>query len=105
VGVGIEPVQVAERRHRRVGVPVAAGWPVENRHLSSSDNEPEELSGALMDQCSRHDIPPAVWALLTEQRGHDLRVELDARQKPSAHLAAGLGHSLSGNPLKTVEPH
>ena len=38
--------------------------------------EPEESSGALMDQCSRHDIPPAVRALLTEQRGHDLEVEL-----------------------------
>jgi hypothetical protein len=30
--------------------------------------EPEETSGELMDQCSRHDIPPAVPELLTTNR-------------------------------------
>lgn len=32
-------------------------------------DEPEETSGALMDQCSKHAIPPAVPVLLAGQRG------------------------------------
>jgi len=31
-----------------------------------------------MDQCSRHDIPPAIRGDLTDQQGHDLTVELGA---------------------------
>jgi hypothetical protein len=31
-----------------------------------------------MDQCSRHDIPPAIRGDLTNQQGHDLEVELEA---------------------------
>jgi hypothetical protein len=31
-----------------------------------------------MDQCSRHDIPPAVRGDLTDQQGHDLDVGLEA---------------------------
>ena len=31
-----------------------------------------------MDQCSRHDIPPAVRGDLTDQQGHDLTVGLKA---------------------------
>ena len=34
-------------------------------------------SRPLMDQCSRHDIPPAVW-LLTNRRGHALALALAA---------------------------
>ena len=32
-----------------------------------------------MDQCSRHDIPPAVRGDLTDQQGHDLTLGLKAR--------------------------
>jgi len=38
------------------------------QHLSSSLDEPEEVRGDLMVQCSRHDTPPAVF-LLTARRG------------------------------------
>jgi hypothetical protein len=31
-----------------------------------------------MDQCSRHDIPPAVRGDLTDQQGHNLELELEA---------------------------
>jgi len=31
-----------------------------------------------MDQCSRHDIPPAVRGDLTDQTGHDLVLGLEA---------------------------
>ena len=31
-----------------------------------------------MDQCSRHDIPPAVRGDLTDQQGHDLGLGLNA---------------------------
>jgi hypothetical protein len=37
-------------------------------HLSSSLDEPEEVRGDLMVQCSWHDTPPAVF-LLTARRG------------------------------------
>jgi len=31
-----------------------------------------------MDQCSGHDIPPAVRGVLTDQQGHALQLELEA---------------------------
>jgi hypothetical protein len=34
-----------------------------------------------MDQCSRHDIPPAVRGDLTDQPGHDLDLGLEARER------------------------
>jgi len=39
---------------------------------------PEECSGDLMDQCSRHDTPTAV-SLLTDRPGHDLTLGLKVR--------------------------
>jgi hypothetical protein len=36
---------------------------------------PEESCGVLMDQCSGHDIPPAI-GLLADRKGHDLEVRL-----------------------------
>ena len=41
-------------------------------------HEPKEKRGDLMNQCSRHDTPPAV-ILLTSLPGHDLTLELEAR--------------------------
>ena len=41
--------------------------------------KPEDPSGHLIDQCSQHDIPPAVEGDLTDQQGHDLDVRLKAR--------------------------
>src|ERR1700735_5552256 len=49
--------------------------PLHRRSLSLS---PEDSSSFLMDQCSRHDIPPAVRGDLTDQQGHDLTLELKA---------------------------
>ncbi len=40
-----------------------------------------------MDQCSRHDIPPAVDPL-TDRRGHDLGLELLGSAHSSAHPPA-----------------
>jgi hypothetical protein len=42
---------------------------------------PEDSSSFLMDQCSRHDIPPAVRGDLTDQQGHDLVIELEAQAR------------------------
>src|ERR1019366_413619 len=50
--------------------------------------EPEGSSSFLMDQCSRHDIPPAVRGDLTDQQGHDLALGLKALGRTSAHLQA-----------------
>jgi hypothetical protein len=41
---------------------------------------PEEFSGDLMNQCSRHDTPTAV-SLLTDQSGHVLGIGLKARDQ------------------------
>ena len=46
--------------------------------LSTSSLSPEERSGDLMDQCSRHDTPTAV-RLLTDRSGHDLTLGLKVR--------------------------
>jgi hypothetical protein len=43
------------------------------------NHEPEDSSSSLMDQCSGHDIPPAVRGDLTSQQGHDLTLGLKAR--------------------------
>jgi hypothetical protein len=37
---------------------------------------PEESCGVLMDQCSGHDIPPAI-GLLADRKGHDLELEFE----------------------------
>jgi hypothetical protein len=41
--------------------------------------EPRGDGGDLMDQCSKHDTPPAFSAVLTNRSGHVLRLELDAQ--------------------------
>jgi hypothetical protein len=41
-----------------------------------------------MDQCSGHDIPPAIAGDLASQQGHDLAVRHKARGTFSAHLLA-----------------
>jgi hypothetical protein len=62
-----------------------------------------------MDQCSRHDIPPAVRGDLTNQQGHDLNVGLKALG-PSVLTCQRLGdhphsHGQGGrSPLGTVRP-
>jgi hypothetical protein len=40
--------------------------------------QPEEFRSDLMVKCSRHATPPAV-DLLTDQQGHSLAIELEAR--------------------------
>jgi hypothetical protein len=64
-----------------------------------------------MDQCSRHDIPPAVNGNLTDQQGHDLAPELKALVKASAHLLAAQPNqprpprsSGGRSPLGGIEP-
>src|ERR1700689_4158510 len=51
-------------------------------------HEPEDSSSFLMDQCSRHDIPPAVRGDLTDRQGHDLTLGLKGPGLSSAHLTA-----------------
>jgi hypothetical protein len=41
--------------------------------------EPRGNGGVLMDQCSRHDTPPAFSVYLTNWLGHDLAIELKAQ--------------------------
>ena len=42
-----------------------------------------------MDQCSKHVIPPAITANLTNRPAHDLTLELNAQQNESADRPAG----------------
>ncbi len=70
------------RRARRDGLPPS---PLPQRSSGSSrrsgtkPSSPEESSSSLMDQCSRHDIPPAITGDLTSRQGHDLDLGLKAR--------------------------
>jgi hypothetical protein len=43
-----------------------------------------------MDQCSGHDIPPAIRGDLTSQQGHDLDLGLNGPGARSAHLLVAL---------------
>lgn len=45
--------------------------------IGDEHTEPEDPTSSLMDQCSRHDIPPAVTGDLTDRQGHDLDIELE----------------------------
>jgi hypothetical protein len=44
-----------------------------------------------MDQCSKHDIPPAIQGNLTDQEGHDLAVGLNNTQATSVLTSWRLG--------------
>ena len=64
----------------------------------------EVASSYLMDQCSEHDIPPAVRGNLTDQKGHDLTLGLEARE--AAVLTCWwLGTSLAVSAVRLVDPH
>jgi hypothetical protein len=56
-----------------------------------------------MDQCSRHDTPSAIAVHLTNLPGHDLAIELDARE-PSVLTGKWLGESLSSR-SRTFQSH
>ena len=58
-----------------------------------------------MDQCSKHDIPPAIAGNLADQQGHDLRLELNGSGDVSAHLLAAQLTSLAGSHVEVVDPH
>ena len=45
------------------------------------DVEPEATSSSLMVQCSKHVIPPAITANLTNRPAHDLDLELNAQRR------------------------
>jgi hypothetical protein len=49
--------------------------------LDEADFDPNHMGTNLWDQCSRHDIPPAHHADLTDEQGHDLAVRLKALSK------------------------
>jgi hypothetical protein len=56
-----------------------------------------------MDQCSRHVIPPAITADLTDQQAHDLALGLHAqRHKVLTHWRLG---TILTNSARTVDPH
>jgi hypothetical protein len=56
-----------------------------------------------MDQCSRHDTPPAFPVILTNRTGHDLNLELDTRLT-TVLTARRLGDSLAFK-FETVQSH
>lgn len=62
-------------------------------------DEPEETRGDLMDQCSRHDTPPAVH-LPNDRRVHCLAVGLEVRVPPVLSRRR-LRNSLLQEPLRT----
>jgi hypothetical protein len=63
-------------------VPIKArGQSVFESRSSSPTRSPADLLNCTRDthnQCSRHDIPPAVRGDLTDQQGHNLELELEA---------------------------
>ena len=59
-----------------------------------ADVEPEATSSSLMVQCSKHVIPPAITANLTDRPAHDLDLGLNAQ----------LGKVLTGRRLGTILP-
>ena len=65
---------------------------------------PEATTSSLMVQCSRHVIPPAVTANLTDRPAHDLGVELNAQRHPVlTDLRLRTILPLNGNEM--VDPH
>jgi hypothetical protein len=66
-----EDKSLARHAHGTVGI---------SESHSASLHQPGSLArrhgGYSQDQCSRHDIPPAVRGDLTDQQGHDLDLEL-----------------------------
>jgi hypothetical protein len=57
-----------------------------------------------MVQCSRHVIPPAIQADLTDQQAHDLGLELNALSLVVL-TCQRLGTSLTHSPGEVVDPH
>ncbi|HZU74930.1 MAG TPA: hypothetical protein VE990_19385 [Acidimicrobiales bacterium] len=66
--------------------------------------EPEATSSPLMVQCSRHVIPPAIQANLTNWQAHDLVVELKTL-RPPVLTCQRLGTSLTQSVAEVVDPH
>ena len=58
-----------------------------------------------MDQCSKHDIPPAVNGNLTNQQGHDLGVELKALETSVLTCRRLSQTSLAQSRSPVVDPH
>jgi hypothetical protein len=74
------------------------------RLLARSAFEPEATSGSLMAQCSRHVIPPAIQADLTNWQAHDLGLGLDAL-RTGVLTCQRLGTSLTHTTAEVVDPH
>ena len=64
----------------------------------------KETSGDLMDQCSGHDIPPAI-CLLTDRRGHDLGLGLDLQAWLRECSPDGGSDTASWPKPDPVQPH
>ena len=58
-----------------------------------------------MDQCSGHDIPPAIRGDLTSQQGHDLTLELKVQGARSAHLLVAQPTILAHRRGEVIDPH
>ncbi|HEY2302990.1 MAG TPA: hypothetical protein VGH66_13920 [Acidimicrobiales bacterium] len=58
-----------------------------------------------MDQCSKHDIPPAVKGDLTHRQGHDLAVELKALERAVLTCRRLSLTSLTDSLDEVVDPH
>ena len=58
----------------------------------------------LMDQCSKHDTPSALWAALTDQPGHDLTLGIEF-QATTVLTGRRLGTSLACSRVEVVDPH
>ena len=56
-----------------------------------------------MEQCSKHDTPPAFSAVLTKRPGHHLLLELDA-QADTVLTGRWLGDSITQK-NEAVQPH
>jgi hypothetical protein len=57
-----------------------------------------------MVQCSRHVIPPAITANLTDRPAHDLDLELNA-QRDKVLTGRRLGTILADHSVQKVDPH
>jgi hypothetical protein len=68
------------------------------------DVEPEATSSSLMVQCSKHVIPPAITANLTDRPAHDLGRELNA-QRHEVLTGQRLGTIVHHRRYSIADPH
>jgi len=69
------------------------------------DSEPEDPGGPLIDQCSKHAIPPAIPGNLTTWQGHDLSLEFKTLPATVLTCQRLSDHPGPASKTKTTNPY